>query len=162
MDVLSSLHSGLLPCLLVQFPCAGSGIITYSFSRLVYSSDVASMSPADGRSMSIFTEVVLRWGFSCFFVSLAKDFMDWLLSSCLSLSSDCICSHTMLDAPRTRFCRRSCTGACDGLVASVSSLPLFKSNQIKKSFIASCLHNFWAKIHNIPKEIEHLKYYTVL
>ena len=37
-----------------------------------------------------------------------------------------------------------------------------KSNQIKKSFIASCLHNFWAKIHNIPKEIEHLKYYTVL
>ena len=87
MDVLLSLHSGLLPCLLVQFPCAGSGIITYQYCRLVYSSDVASMSPADGRSMSIFTEVVLRWGFSWVFVSLAKDFMGWLLSSCLSLSS---------------------------------------------------------------------------
>ena len=37
-----------------------------------------------------------------------------------------------------------------------------KKNQIKKSFIASCLHNFWAKVHILPKEIEHLKYYTVL
>ena len=101
MDVLLSLRSGLLPCLLVQFPCAGSGIIICSFSRLVYSSDVASMSTADGRSMSIFTGVVLRWDFSWVFVSLAKDFMGWLLSSCLSLSSDCICSRTMLDAPRT-------------------------------------------------------------
>ena len=34
MDVLSSLRSRLLPCLLVQFPCAGSGIITYSCSWL--------------------------------------------------------------------------------------------------------------------------------
>ena len=43
-----------------------------------------------------------------------------------------------------------------------AGIPNQSINQIKKSFIASCLHNFWAKVHNLPKEIEHLKYYTVL
>ena len=70
MDVLSSLHSGLLSCLLVQFPCAGLGVITYLCSRLVYSSNVASMSPTDGSSMSIF--FFLRWCFVGAFLGVSR------------------------------------------------------------------------------------------